>query len=32
MSFAHEYENFLKVYQTNYKIDMIGFYGSLSGY
>ena len=32
VSFAEEYDHFLKVYQANYKIDKIGFWGSLPGY
>ena len=32
VSFAQEYERFLKVYQANYKIDKIGLWGSLTGY
>ena len=32
VSFAQEYERFLKVYQANFKIDKIGHWGSLPGY
>ena len=32
VSFAQEYERFLKVYQANHKIDKIGLWGSLTGY
>jgi REP element-mobilizing transposase RayT len=32
VSFAQEYERFLKVYQANFKIDKIGHWGSLPSY
>ena len=32
MKYDEEYERFLKVYQSNYKIDKIGPWGSLPGY
>ena len=32
VSFAQEYDHFLKFYQANYKVDKVGFWGLLPGY
>ncbi|MDP2113550.1 MAG: transposase [Bacteroidota bacterium] len=32
VSFAQEYDHFLKFYQANYKVDKVGLWGLLPGY
>lgn len=32
VSFAQEYDQFLKFYQANYKVDKVGLLGDIAGY